>query len=738
MVTVNRRYQRNLTLEGFDFDSWLTHIQAQRSEEDLKKLRGVYALMEGVVEHQQHLFGESELHRCLMVAEILADLGMHTDTLLAVMIHGLLVVDVILPEEILQNYGENIAGLVQGIDKMRIVDAYQLQHSDLAQDKKQMESVRKLLLAVAEDLRVVLIKLAERLHIMRNVKTVSEPVRVQLARETMDIFAPLASRLGIWQIKWELEDLSFRYLEPDSYQKVAKMLDEKRLDREKYIAQVINILKTELEKAGIHAEISGRPKHIYSIWRKMQRKGVGFQELFDVRATRILVTSVAECYAALGIVHSKWRPIKSEFDDYIASPKENQYQSLHTAVIGPDDKTIEIQIRTRNMHEHCEYGIAAHWGYKEGGKQDVKFAEKIAWLRQILEFNEEEDSGDFIDHFKSEAFADRVYVLTPQGKVIDLPKGSTALDFAYNIHTEVGNHFCGAKANGKIIPIGYELQNGQTIEVLTSKHSSPSRDWLNPQLGYVKSPRTRAKIRSWFKQLDYDRNVEDGRALIDRELHRLGIGQPNYDRLLKRYNANKVEDLYAALGRGEITTMQISSALQDQVFVPAHAPAKVSYLRKPRGGETAPGGVQIMGVGDLMSRLAQCCKPLPYDEITGYITRGKGVTVHKNDCPNLLRLRATEKERLVNVAWGQSAKDVYPVDIAIRAFDRQGLLKDISNVLSNERLNVVGVNTRTDKKTHIASMVFSLEVNDINQLSQALVKIEQLPNIMEVARKPSN
>ena len=741
LVTVNKRYKADLTLEGFDFDSWLAHIRASRSDQDMAKLRRVYLLMAGVVEHQQHLFGESELHRCLMVAEILADLGMHTDTLLAVMVHGLLTVGAISEDELSPSYGDNIAGLVKGIDKMRIVDAYKLQHSDLSHDKKHMESVRKLLLALAEDLRVVVVKLAERLHIMRNLKSVSEPVRVQLAKETMDIFAPLASRLGIWQIKWELEDLSFRYLDSASYQKVARMLDEKRTNRENYIADVIQTIKTELEKAGIRGEVSGRPKHIYSIWRKMQRKGVGFNDLFDVRAARIMVDSVADCYAALGIVHSKWRPIKSEFDDYIASPKENHYQSLHTAVIGPENKNIEIQIRTRDMHQNCEYGIAAHWGYKEGGKQDLKYGEKIAWLRQILEFKDEEggDAGDFIDQFKSEVFADRVYVLTPHGKVVDLPKGSTALDFAYHIHTEVGNHYCGAKADGRIIPIAYELQNGQSIEILTSKHSSPSRDWLNPQLGYIKSSRTRAKIRSWFKQLDFDRNVEDGRALLDKELHRLGIHQVKYEQLLKRYNAQKIEDLYAALGRGEITTVQISSALQDQILVPAsekaELPSKISYLRKTGDKQISPSGLQIMGVGDLMSRLAQCCKPLPYDEITGYITRGKGVTVHKNDCPNLMRLRATEKERLVAVAWGESSKDVYPVDIVLKAFDRQGLLKDITNILSNEHLNVVGVNTRTDKKTHIANMSFSLEVNDIAQLSKALVKIEQLPNVMEVARK---
>ncbi|WP_455206117.1 GTP diphosphokinase [Kaarinaea lacus] len=739
MVTVNKRQKNDLTLEGFDFDAWLDHLRVNRPERELIKLQQVYSIMEGVVEHQRHLFGESELHRTLMVAEILADLHMDSDTLLACLIHGLVMVDALSLDEVKSNYSESLYELVAGVDKMRIVDAYNLHLTEAAHDKNQMESVRKLLLALAEDIRVVIIKLAERLHIMRNLKLVAEPVRVQLARETMDIFAPLASRLGIWQVKWELEDSSFRYLEPGDYQKVAKMLDERRIDREQYITQVTHTIKQELNKAGINAQVTGRPKHIYSIWRKMQRKGVGFQELFDVRATRILVNTVADCYGVLGIVHNLWRPIKSEFDDYIASPKENNYQSLHTAVIGPDNKTIEIQIRTHDMHQHCEYGVAAHWGYKEGGKQDSRYTEKIAWLRQILEFKDDGgDSGDFIDHFKSEVFADRVYVLTPQGKVVDLPKGATALDFAYSIHTEVGHHYCGAKANGKIIPIAYELQSGQTVEVLTSKHSAPSRDWLNPHLGYIKSPRTRSKVRGWFKQLDYAKNVEDGRNLLEREMHRLGLDNPNYEKLLKRYNQPKVDDLYAALGRGEITTEKIASALQDQIL-------KSSELTKPKierlgdaARKAASGlidGVQIMGVGDLMTKLARCCKPLPYDEITGYITRGTGVTIHRNDCANLLRLRATEKERLIEVAWGHSAKDIYPVDIYVRAFDRPGLLKDITNTIYNSELNVVKVNTYTDKKSHIATMTFSLEVNDIAQLSQTLAKIEQLPNILEVARK---
>jgi GTP pyrophosphokinase len=514
------------------------------------------------------------------------------------------------------------------------------------------------------------------------------------------------------------------------------MLDERRVDRERYINGVTDEIRSDLQNAGISAQVTGRPKHIYSIWRKMQRKGVSFENLFDVRATRILVNTVADCYAALGIVHSKWRPIKTEFDDYIASPKENNYQSLHTAVIGPNDKTVEIQIRTFDMHQHCEYGIAAHWGYKEGGKQDIKYAEKISWLRQILEYKDTQEADDFIDDLRSEVFADRVYVLTPQGQVVDLPKGATTLDFAYYIHTEVGNHYCGAKVNGKIAPLGYELQNGQTVEILTSKHASPSRDWLNPHLGYIKSSKTRAKVRHWFKQQDYDRNIEDGHALMERELDRLGLNEPDYDALLTRYHLNKVDDLYAAIGRGEITMAQIASALHDQVLKDRRpeSTGEVTYLRKP-SARSADDGVQVMGVGDLMTKLARCCRPAPYDDITGYITRGKGVTVHRNDCPNLLRLRATERDRLVEVQWGQAQSDVYPVEISVRAFDRQGLLRDVTNVLSNSRLNVIGVNTHSDKKSHTANMLFSVEVADLTQLSQALAKLEQLPNVMEVKRK---
>jgi GTP pyrophosphokinase len=640
-------------------------------------------------------------------------------------------------EQLEQEFGQDVLRLVGGINKMRIVDAYQVHHADAQHDKKSVERLRKLLLALAEDIRVVLIKIAERLYTMRRLKYLSDDIRKHIAAETKDIFAPLASRLGIWQIKWELEDLSFRYLEPDTYKQIAGMLDERRIDREQYINQVTDELRKDLEMAGIKAEVTGRPKHIYSIWRKMTAKNIAFNGLFDVRAARVLVNSVADCYAVLGIVHNKWRPVPSEFDDYIATPKENNYQSLHTAVIGPNNKTLEVQIRTFDMHEHAEYGVASHWGYKEGSKVDAKYQEKITWMRQLLEINDD-DSGDLVEQFKSEIFEDRVYVLTPKGKVIDLPKGATSLDFAYHVHTEVGHHFRGAKADGKIVPIGYELQNGQQIEVLTSKTSHPSRDWLNPHLGYLKSPRARAKVRAWFKLQDFQHNVSDGRAILERELQRLGISDIQYDQIAARFHFPRLDEFLAALGRGDITTTQVAGALNELIF-PAGGSALSSGARihpfQQPAGKQLPGDIQIMGVGDLMTHTARCCTPVPFDGIAGYITRGRGVTIHRKDCPNLLRLQNTERERVIDVEWGSAAlKKTYPVEIVIRAFDRQGLLRDITTILSNSRLNVTSMNTMTDKKTYIATLSLTIEVASADELSVALAKIEHLRNVMEVSR----
>ena len=739
MVTVSKQKATETFTDGMDFDAWIEHISTYRSDEDIAALKKVHQLMDGVIEHQQDILGDTEYARSLKIAEILSDLHVDSNTLVATLLHGILPSRDLSQEQIEQEFGEDVLKLLNGINKMRIVDAYQVAHSSEQRDKKGVERVRNLLLALAEDIRVVLIKIAERLYTMRKLKYLSESVRTQLASETKEIFAPLASRLGIWQIKWEMEDLSFRYLEPENYKRIASMLDERRIDREQYINNVIKELNEDLIKAGIKAQVTGRPKHIYSIWRKMHSKNIGFDELFDVRATRVLVDNIADCYAVLGIVHTKWRPVRSEFDDYIATPKENNYRSLHTAVIGPDNKTVEVQIRTFEMHEHAEYGVASHWGYKEGGKQNAKYQEKITWLRQLLELkDDEENAEELVERFKSEIFEDRVYVLTPKGRVIDLPKGATSLDFAYAVHTEVGHHFRGAKADGKIVPISYQLQNGQQIEILTSKQSHPSRDWLNPHLGYVKSSRSRAKIRAWFKQQDFERNLSEGRHILEKELQRLGISDIPYEQIGARFKFHKLEDFLVALGRGDITVNQIAGTVNELIFPDAEKANSVALLQPLHqpGKQSSPDDVKIEGVGDLMTQTARCCKPVPYDAIAGYITRGRGVTIHRRDCRNLLRLQHTEHERVIDVQWGDAVpKKTYPVEIIVHAFDRQGLLRDITTILTNSHLNVVSMNTHTDKKTYMATLGFTIEVANADQLSIALTKIEHLKNVMDVSRK---
>ncbi len=724
--------------------AWLEQLEAQLPRGAKDSLQKAHTLVVEVA-GEQGVSIEPLLEHARGVVEILVSLHVDADPLIAAFFCN--IPQVMLPTEKLQaTFGEGVARLVEGVHQLRIVDEHQERAQQAADKKSHLEGLRKLLLGMAQDVRVVLIKLAERVQSMRELKTMPEEARRRVARETMDIFAPLANRLGIWQLKWELEDLSFRFLEPEDYQHIAKLLDERRTDRENYIVNAVDILRKELKKANIEGKVAGRPKHIYSIWRKMKGKNVDFHDLFDVRAIRVLVDDVAACYAVLGLVHSCWHPIRSEFDDYIASPKGNMYQSLHTAVVGPEGKNLEIQIRTHDMHQHSEYGVAAHWGYKEDGRHNDVYREKIAWLRQILEWNEEEacgsqDTEDFIDRFKSEVFQDRVYVLTPKGKVEDLPLGATPLDFAYHIHTDVGHQYRGAKVNGRIVPIGYQLKNGEQVEILTAKNSTPSRDWLNPHLGYLHSSRTRAKVRSWFRQQDYENNVADGRNIVERELHRLGVSDINLDQLAKRWDYKMADDFFSAIGCGDISSAQIAGRLAEQVLsaesqspdtYPQKIPQKNQALESAQASE-----ICIMGVGDLMTHLARCCKPVPYDPIEGYITRGRGITVHRRDCRNLLRLEKEESERLVEVEWSHATSKTYSVDIYVRAYDRQGLLHDVTEILSNNRLNVMAVNTLTERKTHIANMTLTIDVIDVEQLSRALVKIEQLPNVTEASRKCS-
>ena len=684
---------------------------------------------------QQRASGEPYVNHLLAVVEILDGLHLDHETLAAALLHDVVEDTTVTQKDIEKEFSPGIARLVDGVTKMERISEFQEMAQSSGQDHMQAESLRKLLLAMAEDVRVVLIKLADRLHNMRTLRHLDPGRQRRIAAETLDIYAPLANRLGIWQIKWELEDLALRYLEPAAYQELASQLDEKRAGREDYIHRVIELLAAELDTAGIQAKISGRPKHIYSIYRKMRHKQVDFSQIFDMRAIRVIVGAEKDCYAALGIVHGLWRHIPKEFDDYIANPKDNRYRSLHTAVIGPEGRTLEVQIRTEEMHRHAELGVAAHWRYKEGGTSESDYEEKIAWLRQLLEWQEEEHSAsDFVDRFRSEAFQDRVYVLTPQGRIIDLPRGATPLDFAYAVHSEVGHRCRGAKVNGHIVPLTYQLNNGEQVEVLTTKQGAPSRDWLNAHLGYLHTSRAKSRVRQWFKQQDFEHNVSAGRSMLDRELHRLGITGLAVDKLADRFKYRQGDDFLAAIGRGDINTGQLAGAINE--LVPGKDRMPAARRRGARKQRARPaGGVSISGVGNLMTTMARCCHPVPQDPITGYITRGRGVTIHRRDCGNVLRLQGDDLDRLIEVEWGQASEQGYVTDIAIEAYDRPGLLRDITAVLANEKINLNGVSTATDEQDGIARMRLSLEITDIKQLSRVLTLISQLPNVVEARRK---
>ncbi len=714
--------------------SWLEGLGARHSSEEAGLIWQAIELAKEAHKGQQRASGEPYVNHVIAVADILVGMHLDAEAITAAILHDVVEDSTYTLQDLSDRFGPSVAGLVDGVTKMKIIDRGATPVGDTA--VLQAESLRKLLLAMAEDVRVVLIKLADRLHNMRTLKYLPESKQLRIARETLDIYAPLANRLGIWQVKWELEDLSFRYLDPNAYKQVAAFLDERRVDREQYIQHAIKVLSQELALAGIDADIQGRPKHIYSIWKKMQRKGLGFHELYDVRALRIQVDAKRDCYAALGVVHGLWKHIPKEFDDYIATPKENNYQSIHTAVVGSGGKTLEVQIRTRDMHAHAELGVAAHWKYKEGSKQDGAFEQKIAWLRQLLEWREESvDDGDFIDRFKSEVFQDRVYILTPQGKVVDLPQGATPLDFAYHIHTEVGHRCRGARVDGRIVSLTYELKSGEQVDILTTRHSRPSRDWLNPQLGYLKTNRARAKVRAWLKAQNYESNVASGRSALERELHRLGVQEINHHTLAEQFNFKQLDDFLAALGRGDINSTQLAGAVQRLLAKeqPETLPSTSQQITHRPSGSTGT-DISIEGVGNLLTTMANCCKPVPGDQIIGFITQGRGVTVHRRDCHNILKMDDARRGRLITVEWGNAKATTYMVDITVEAVDRQNLLRDILTVLTHEHINMLAVNTHSNTQNHTANMKFRLEIHDVNQLSRVLNRIGALPNIMEVRR----
>lgn len=663
----------------------------------------------------------------LDVAEILRQLNVDRQTLIATLLIPAVFAKRLTPEAMQQQFGEVITRLTENVSEL-----VRRRFETPTDRPEQAERLRRMLLAMVDDVRAVLIKLAFRLQNLRIVAKQAPPEARLLAQETLDVIAPLANRLGLGSIKWEMEDLALRIMEPDSYRAIAKSLDANRCDRETYINKFTAELAQALRYEGIDADVSGRPKHIYSIWRKMQKKQQAIHELTDLRATRVIVADLSACYTVLGVVHNHWPHLPREFDDYIANPKDNGYQSLHTAVIGPEGKVVEVQIRTRAMHEFAELGVAAHWRYKEGGREDRALNRAIASLRQLLEADG--DDQNLLEEFQSEVLHQRVFVLTPRGEVLDLPAGSTPLDFAYGVHTEVGHRCRGAKVDGRIVPLTYRLRSGERVEILTTRHGGPSRDWLNPALGYLRTTRARNKARSWFRQQNQEMHLSTGRHLLDRECQRLGVSQVDHDDLAKKLGFRRAEDMLVALGAGDLTNSQVAQKLQVETSPPIPRPRP--RRGKPEDATPRNADIHIRGVGGLLTTLANCCKPVAGDSIIGFITRGKGVTVHRRDCINILRLPDEKRQRLVTVSWGEEAP-TQAVDLVIEAQDRPGLLRDVTTVIANANINLMAVQTRTNPEDRSVHMELAAEVESLSQLSSLLDRIQSLPNVFSVRRRSS-
>ena len=712
----------------------VTSSSTSNASEDRPHGRDFPSEQSAIIEQALEGPNDDGLRHGRAIAEILQELNLDYECVTAAILHTRQQFSRHPVEDLGRNFGPTIARLVAGLVKMDAIDEYRHASTSPGKDRKQLERIKNLLLAMVEDVRVVLIKLAGHLLRMRNLRELDAEQRSDMARASLDVYAPLASRLGIRQFKWELEDLALRELEPETYQRLARQLQARRNDRERFIHQMVAKLSEELADAGIDARISGRPKHIYSIWRKMRDKQLSFDQVFDLHAVRVLVDELGDCYSALGVVHGLWTHIPKEFDDYITNPKPNRYQSLHTAVIGPSGRTLEVQIHTHDMHAHAEFGVAAHWRYKAGEtRRDADLQAKVDWLRQVLDWKEhgDGDSDDLLDQLNTELLADRVYVVTPKGQIHDLPVGATPLDFAYQVHTDVGHRCRGAKINGAMVSLTHALRSGDQVEILTTRNAAPSRDWLNPHLGYLATTRARAKVRHWFRQQNYDENLSQGLEIFNRELKRFGVVEPDRAKLAARYNYKRFDDLLAGIGGGDVSPGQLAAALQAEL--PEKPPAPPHKPRqRPRA--TGDGDIRISGVGNLLTQIAGCCKPVPPEPILGYITRGRGVSVHRSDCANVLRLRVEDRARVIDVAWEESGNDTYPVALQLSAYDRAGLLRDITAVVASEEVNVAGLSSRTSQREQMAHVRLTVEVTDLGQLSRVMDRLTHLANVVEVRR----
>ncbi|MFQ2194465.1 GTP diphosphokinase [Aeromonas jandaei] len=726
--------------DNFTLEEWVSSLTL--SDSDKEQLRTVYQYC---LTLGDEALTSKLLVRGIEMVGILLMLSMDLGTLKAAIIYPFVEAGLISQERMDEDFGSKIAKLVEGVLEMEAIRSLQTLHRSET-SPEQVDNVRRMLLAMVEDVRAVVIKLAERIACLREAKKADEETRVLMAQEITNIYAPLANRLGIGQLKWELEDLAFRYLHPETYKQIAKQLDEKRLDRERYIQEFVRSLRDALKEAGVEAEVYGRPKHIYSIWRKMQKKHLEFNELFDVRAVRVVTKRLQDCYAALGIVHTHFHHIPREFDDYVANPKPNGYQSIHTVVVGPEGKTVEIQIRTDQMHQDAELGVAAHWRYKEGPQAGGKantFEDKIEWLRKLLAWQEDlSESGSLLEDLRSQVFEDRVYVFTPKGDVIDLPAGATPLDFAYHVHSMIGHRCIGAKIDGRIVPFTYALQTGDQVEVITQKEPNPSRDWMNPNAGFLRSSRARAKVATWFRKLDRDKNIVAGRELFEKELDRHNLSMSKIDKgnMLRRFNLESTDDLLAGIGSGDIRINQVLNYLDTCYNKPTAEEEDRRLLERLEQKANAPmrhkpkDHIVVEGVGNLMTHIARCCQPIPGDAIQGFITMGRGVSIHREDCEQLKELSRRNPERLIDAVWGENYSGGYSLTIRIISNDRSGLLRDITTVLANEKINVMGVRSRSNVREQTAEIDMELEIYNINAFNRALAKLSQLNDVISAKR----
>lgn len=719
-----------------ELDSWYKQLEQYLSASDINDIKKAYQLAAGAHADQKRASGEPYITHSLTVAQMLSELKLEGEVIVAGLLHDVPEDTTVTLKEIEQEFGPVVSKLVDGVTKLK--QATELK-SVPGLDRKaaqQTENLRKMFLAIGDDVRVVLIKLADRLHNIRTLGSLPDYKRARIAKETLDIFAPLANRLGIHSIKSELEDNAFKHLYPQQYQNIARQRDVKQNDLEKSLERIAEELKQALAEAHIEAELLWRTKHLYSIYQKMLRKEVDISQIYDIMALRVVVKTVRDCYAALGVIHTQWRPIPKEFDDYIAAPKDNGYQSLHTAVIDNTGQQFEIQIRTEEMHIQAELGIAAHWRYKDGSKADLALDQKIAAMRQAIQLQVEGNNADeFVNAVKTDVIEEKIYVFTPKGDILELPLGSTPIDFAYHVHTEVGNKCRGAKVNGVLVGLDHQLHNGDKIEILTAKRGGPSRDWLNENLGYIKSSRARKKVSHWFKLQNYQESVAQGRSILDRELKRLRITDIKFEELAEACGYVKTDDFLAALGYNDISLQQVIRKTLDLTMQREKAAKEenpIEYVTaSPAPPPASNDGVTIRGMGDLLTTMARCCRPVPGDPVIGYITRGRGVTIHRQDCPNIIS--TNERDRLIEVEWGRQEKQTYPVAVIVNAFNRLGLMRDISEVIANEHINITDVSVVT--KSHLTDVSVTMEVVDLSQLKRVMDKIEQLPNIIEVSRR---